>query len=63
MQFNTTSDIAAQAFITRWRGSAASELSTAQSFVSELCALGGVDKPHATTGIQKTQSSRPRQGL
>ena len=39
---------AAHAFIQRWQGTTASELSTAQSFVSELCALLGVDKPHAT---------------
>ncbi|MBP9061704.1 MAG: class I SAM-dependent DNA methyltransferase, partial [Rhodoferax sp.] len=34
--------------MTRWRGSTASELSTAQSFVIDLCALLGVDKPHPT---------------
>ncbi|AVO48316.1 SAM-dependent methyltransferase [Melaminivora suipulveris] len=39
---------AAAAFIARWQGVAASELATAQSFVIELCALLGVDKPHAT---------------
>ena len=39
---------AAHAFIARWQGVAASELSTAQSFVIELCALLGVDKPHPT---------------
>lgn len=39
---------AAYAFIQRWQGTTASELSTAQSFVSDLCALLGVDKPHAT---------------
>ena len=44
----TTSDTTAQVFITRWSGSTASELSTAQSFVSELCTLLDVDKPHAT---------------
>ena len=36
------------AFITRWQGVTASELSTAQSFVIDLCALLGVDKPHPT---------------
>jgi len=41
-------DTAAQAFITRWRGVTASELSTAQSFVIDLCALLEVDKPHPT---------------
>lgn len=44
----TANDTAAHAFITRWRGSTASELSTAQSFVIDLCALLGVDKPHPT---------------
>ncbi len=39
---------ATQAFITRWSGSAASELATAQSFVIELCALLGAAPPHAT---------------
>lgn len=36
---------AAQAFIQRWHGVAASELATSQSFVIELCALLGVDPP------------------
>ena len=39
---------AALAFISRWRGITASELATAQSFVIDLCALLGVDKPHPT---------------
>jgi len=43
-----TRTIAAQAFIDRWRGVAASELATAQSFVMDLCELLGVPKPHAT---------------
>jgi len=38
----------AQAFITRWRGTTASELSTAQSFVIDLCALLDVPRPHPT---------------
>lgn len=41
-------DTAAQAFITRWSGVTASELATAQSFVIDLCALLGLDKPHPT---------------
>lgn len=45
---NNSSDNAADGFITRWRGVTASELSTAQSFVIDLCALLGVDKPHPT---------------
>ncbi len=38
----------AQSFIGRWQGVTASELSTAQSFVRELCELLGVAVPHAT---------------
>ncbi len=38
----------AAAFITRWRGVTASELSTAQSFVIQLCDLLGVEPPHPT---------------
>jgi hypothetical protein len=38
----------AGAFIARWQGVTASELSTAQSFVIELCELLGVERPHAT---------------
>jgi hypothetical protein len=41
-------DAAAHAFIAKWRGVTASELSTAQSFVSDLCDLLGVPRPHAT---------------
>lgn len=36
------------AFIAKWAGVAASELSTSQSFLLDLCALLGVDAPHAT---------------
>jgi very-short-patch-repair endonuclease len=36
------------AFISKWQGIAASELSTSQSFLIDLCALLGVDAPHAT---------------
>ncbi len=43
-----TETIAAQAFITRWSGVTACELATAQSFVIDLCALLGLDKPHPT---------------
>lgn len=38
----------AERFIGKWKGSAASELSTSQSFLIELCELLGVDRPHAT---------------
>ncbi len=39
---------AANAFITRWKGVTASELSTSQSFVIQLCELLGVAPPHPT---------------
>lgn len=39
---------AAIAFIARWRGVAASELSTSQSFLLGLCELLGVEAPHPT---------------
>ena len=41
-------NLQATAFIKRWQGATASELSTAQSFVRELCDLLGVPPPHAT---------------
>nr|WP_326528687.1 DNA methyltransferase [Rhodoferax sp.] len=47
----TTSATAAQAFIARWSGVPASELSNAQSFVRELCELLGVPVPHATPAM------------
>ncbi|MHB1124467.1 MAG: class I SAM-dependent DNA methyltransferase [Ramlibacter sp.] len=43
-----TAQQAAEDFMARWRGVAASELATAQTFVLELCVLLGVDKPHPT---------------
>lgn len=39
-------DDVADAFIARWQGVAASELSTSQSFLIDLCRLLGVDAPH-----------------
>ena len=36
-------DTAATAFISKWQGVAASELSTSQSFLIDLCHLLGVD--------------------
>jgi hypothetical protein len=39
---------AAEQFIRRWRGIAASELATAQTFVMQLCTLLGVVKPYPT---------------
>ncbi|WP_143433582.1 DNA methyltransferase, partial [Hydrogenophaga sp. A37] len=38
----------AAAFIKRWKGVTASELSTSQSFVIQLCELLGVEAPHPT---------------
>ncbi len=51
----------ATAFITRWAGAqatSATELATAQSFVTELCELLGVPKPHPTPD-QSYQFERP----
>lgn len=39
---------ATDAFIQKWTGVVASELSTSQSFLIELCQLLGVDTPHPT---------------
>jgi hypothetical protein len=39
---------AADAFIAKWSGVAASELSTSQSFLIDLCRLLGVEAPHPT---------------
>lgn len=44
----TDADTAAHAFIARWKGVTASELSTSQSFVIQLCELLGVAPPHPT---------------
>ena len=45
----TDTDVAAaQAFIDKWKGVAASELSTSQSFLIDLCELLGVERPHPT---------------
>jgi hypothetical protein len=44
----TTPNATAAAFIARWQGVTASELSTAQNFVRELCELLEVPAPHAT---------------
>ncbi|MDH5829562.1 class I SAM-dependent DNA methyltransferase [Luteimonas sp. M1R5S18] len=41
-------DAGAGDFIARWQGVAASELSTSQSFLIDLCRLLGVDAPHPT---------------
>lgn len=38
----------AEAFIAKWRGVTASELSTSQSFLHDLCGLLEVPRPHAT---------------
>ena len=39
---------AVETFIAKWQGVVASELSTSQSFLIDLCSLLGVDMPHAT---------------
>ncbi len=49
---------AAQAFIQRWHGVTASELSTSQSFVIQLCELLGVEPPHPTPD-QRYMFERP----
>src|SRR5690554_688639 len=38
----------AESFIARWQGVTASELSTSQTFLIELCELLGVPRPHPT---------------
>ena len=43
-----TSDADVESFITRWQGVTASELSTSQTFLIDLCRLLGVDVPHPT---------------
>ena len=48
----------AENFIAKWRGVTASELSTAQSFVADLCRLLGVDVPHPDAE-QKYMFERP----
>ena len=43
----TDTDVAAaEAFIARWQGVTASELSTSQSFLIDLCELLGVETAH-----------------
>ena len=42
------SNAATDAFIDRWQGVTASELSTSQSFLIDLCRLLDVDAPHPT---------------
>jgi len=41
-------NVDAIAFIERWQGVTASKLSTAQSFVTQLCELLGIEAPHPT---------------
>lgn len=45
---DATIQSASDAFIARWQGGTASELSTSQSFLIDLCRLLGVDVPHPT---------------
>lgn len=45
----TGTDVAAaERLIAKWKGVAASELSTSQSFLIDLCELLGVERPHPT---------------
>lgn len=44
----TAPSASTEAFIKKWSGVAASELSTSQTFLLDLCALLGVDTPHPT---------------
>src|SRR3954469_18089295 len=41
-------DAAIDSFIARWSAASASERSNSQPFLSELCDLLGVERPHAT---------------
>lgn len=53
-------DASAQAFIQRWQGVTASELSTAQSFVRELCdLLGGARAMAGAARLDKGPVARP----
>jgi len=45
---DTATPDAADAFIARWQGVAASGMFTSQSFLSDLCRMLGVDAPHPT---------------
>ena len=47
----TAGNAAADTFIDKWQGVTASELSTSQSFVIDLCHLLGVDTPHPTAEL------------
>lgn len=53
-----TDAAAVEYFIVKWRDVTASELSTAQSFALDPCALLGVDTPHPTAHF--FQSLHPR---
>lgn len=44
----TAPSASAEAFIQKWSGVAASELSTSQTFLLDLCGLLGVETPHPT---------------
>lgn len=48
MEAESQAQSAAEAFIARWQGVVASELSMSQSFLIDLCRLLGVDVPHPT---------------
>lgn len=58
MKNNNKLDNTPEAFIALWQGVTASELSTSQSFIINLCELLGVPRPHATPA-QEYMFERP----
>ena len=58
MKNNNKLDNIPEAFIALWQGVTASELSTSQSFIINLCELLGVPRPHATLA-QEYMFERP----
>ena len=58
MTNNNKLDNTPEAFIALWQGVSASELSTSQSFIINLCELLDVPRPHATPA-QEYMFERP----
>lgn len=54
---------AADAFIARWQGVTASELSTSQSYLIDLCRLLAVDTPHPTAELPRQSAREHRRPL
>jgi hypothetical protein len=48
---------AVEAFIHKWQAAPGSELSNSQSFIMDLCALLGVERPHATADWVDAQAA------